>query len=140
VCRVAGSATFFVWFLNARSDLAPLRYRRRPGAKFILVKTLRRRGIISRVNNVTQILSAIEEGDPHAAEKLLPLVYAELRKLAAARLAQERPGQTLQATALVHDAYLRLVDREAAQGGTSMLLRLRQCDAFSSNRPGTNAG
>ena len=67
------------------------------------------------VNQITQILSAIEEGDPHAAEKLLPLVYAELRKLAAARLAQEKPGQTLQATALVHDAYLRLVDREIAQ-------------------------
>jgi RNA polymerase sigma factor (TIGR02999 family) len=60
------------------------------------------------MSNVTQILSAIEQGDPHAAEKLLPLVYDELRKLAAAKLAQERPGQTLQATALVHEAYLRL--------------------------------
>lgn len=59
--------------------------------------------------DVTQILSQIEHGDPNAAELLLPLVYDELRKLAAARLAKEKPGQTLQATALVHDAYLRLV-------------------------------
>jgi RNA polymerase sigma factor (TIGR02999 family) len=59
--------------------------------------------------DVTQILSAIEQGDSHATEQLLPLVYDELRKLAAQKLAQERPGQTLQATALVHEAYLRLV-------------------------------
>jgi RNA polymerase sigma factor (TIGR02999 family) len=58
---------------------------------------------------VTRILSAIEQGDPHAAEQLLPLVYDELRRLAAQRLAQEKAGQTLQATALVHEAYLRLV-------------------------------
>jgi len=64
------------------------------------------------MNDVTQILSAIEDGDPQAAEKLLPLVYDELRKLAALRLAQEKPGQTLQATALVHEAYLRLVGGE----------------------------
>jgi RNA polymerase sigma factor (TIGR02999 family) len=61
------------------------------------------------MNDVTRILSAIEQGDPHAAEQLLPLVYDELRKLAARRLAHEKPGQTLQATALVHEAYLRLV-------------------------------
>jgi len=61
------------------------------------------------MSKVTQILSAIEHGDPHAAEDLLPLVYAELRKLAALGLAAEKPGQTLQATALVHEAYLRLV-------------------------------
>ena len=61
------------------------------------------------MSDVTRILSAIEEGDPHAAEQLLPLVYDELRKLAAQKLAQEKPGQTLQATALVHEAYLRLV-------------------------------
>ena len=61
------------------------------------------------MTDVTRILSAIEQGDPHAAEQLLPLVYDELRKLAALRLAQEKPGQTLQATALVHEAYLRLV-------------------------------
>src|SRR4051812_2825500 len=62
------------------------------------------------MNDVTRILSAIERGDPRAAEQLLPLVYDELRRLAAQRLAREKPGQTLQATALVHDAYLRLVD------------------------------
>jgi RNA polymerase sigma factor (TIGR02999 family) len=61
------------------------------------------------MSDVTRILSAIEQGDPHAAGQLLPLVYEELRKLAAQRLAQEKPGQTLQATALVHEAYLRLV-------------------------------
>jgi RNA polymerase sigma factor (sigma-70 family) len=65
------------------------------------------------VNDVTGILCAIEQGDPHAAELLLPLVYDELRKLAAQRLAQEKPGQTLQATALVHEAYLRLVGDQA---------------------------
>src|SRR6476661_5611601 len=59
--------------------------------------------------DVTQILSAIEQGDPHAAGQLLPLVYDELRRLAAQKLAQEKPGQTLQPTALVHEAYLRLV-------------------------------
>src|SRR2546421_85629 len=61
------------------------------------------------MSDVTSILMQIEAGDPSAAEQLLPLVYDELRKLAAARLAQEKPGQTLQATALVHEAYLRLV-------------------------------
>ena len=67
------------------------------------------------MSDVTQILSQIESGDPSASEQLLPLVYDELRKLAAVRLAQEKPGQTLQATALVHDAYLRLVNGEQAQ-------------------------
>jgi RNA polymerase sigma factor (TIGR02999 family) len=67
------------------------------------------------MTDVTRILSAIEQGDPHAAEQLLPLVYDELRKLAAAKLAQEKPGQTLEATALVHEAYLRLVDVDRAQ-------------------------
>lgn len=67
------------------------------------------------MSEVTRILSAIEQGDQHAAEQLLPLVYDELRKLAAQKLAQEKPGQTLQATALVHDAYLRLVDAEKVQ-------------------------
>jgi RNA polymerase sigma factor (TIGR02999 family) len=66
------------------------------------------------MSDITRILSAIEQGDPHASEQLLPLVYDELRKLAAQRLAQEKPGQTLQATALVHEAYLRLVDAGAA--------------------------
>jgi RNA polymerase sigma factor (TIGR02999 family) len=67
------------------------------------------------MNDVTQILSRIESGDPTAAEQLLPLVYDELRKLAAQRLAQEKPGQTLQATALVHEAYVRLVDGNSEQ-------------------------
>jgi hypothetical protein len=67
------------------------------------------------MHEVTRILPAIEAGDPSAAEQLLPLVYDELRQLAAQRLAQEKPGQTLQATALVHEAYLRLVDVEKAQ-------------------------
>ncbi len=69
------------------------------------------------MNEVTRILSAIEQGDPTAAEQLLPLVYDELRRLAAQRLASEKPGQTLQATALVHDAYLRLVGGAAAPVG-----------------------
>src|SRR6516164_9433255 len=67
------------------------------------------------MSEVTRILSAIEQGDPSAAQQLLPLVYAELRELAAQKLAQEKPGHTLQATALVHEAYLRLVDVPAAQ-------------------------
>lgn len=71
--------------------------------------------IIDFMSDVTQILSQIEQGDPSAAEQLLPLVYEELRELAAARLRNEKPGQTLQATALVHDAYVRLVDVKKAQ-------------------------
>src|SRR5262245_48761880 len=67
------------------------------------------------MSEVTRILSAIDQGDPSAAEQLLPLVYDELRKLAAAKLAQEKPGQTLQATALVHEAYVRLVDADRRQ-------------------------
>jgi RNA polymerase sigma factor (TIGR02999 family) len=67
------------------------------------------------MSEVTRILSAMEQGDPHAAEQLLPLVYDELRRLAAEKMAQEKPGQTLQATALVHEAYLRLVDVEQAR-------------------------
>ena len=67
------------------------------------------------MTDVTRILSAIEQGDPHASAELLPLVYNELKKLAAQRMAAEKPGQTLQATALVHEAYLRLVDVSKAQ-------------------------
>src|SRR5262245_5746507 len=67
------------------------------------------------MNDVTRILSVIEQGDPQAASQLLPLVYDELRKPAAQTTAQENPGLTLQATALVHEAYLRLVDAEKAQ-------------------------
>ncbi len=71
------------------------------------------------MSDVTSILSAIEAGDPHAAALLLPLVYEELRKLAAQKMTQEKPGQTLQATALVHEAYLRLVDTPKAQSWNS---------------------
>src|SRR2546421_9602072 len=67
------------------------------------------------MGDVTRILADIEQGDPRAAEQLLPLVYDELRKLAAQKMTQENPGQTLQATALVHDAYIRLVDVEKAR-------------------------
>jgi RNA polymerase sigma factor (TIGR02999 family) len=67
------------------------------------------------MSDVTRILQAIDRGDPHAAEQLLPLVYDELRELAAQRLAHEKPGQTLEATALVHEAYIRLVDVEKVQ-------------------------
>src|SRR4051812_8352960 len=71
--------------------------------------------MLDLMSDVTPILSAIEQGDPPAAEQLLPLVYDELRRRAADGLAKEKPGQTLQATALVHEAYLRLVDVEKAQ-------------------------
>jgi RNA polymerase sigma factor (TIGR02999 family) len=71
------------------------------------------------MHEVTRILSAIDQGDPQAAEQLLPLVYDELRRLAAEKMAQEKPGQTLQATALVHEAYIRLVDAEKAQHWSS---------------------
>ena len=96
-----------------------------------------RRGIIGVMTDVTQILSQIESGDPSAAEQLLPLVYEELRKLAAAKLAQEKPGQTLQATALVHEAYLRLVDVEqgpALEQSRPFLCRRRRSDAADSRR------
>jgi RNA polymerase sigma factor (TIGR02999 family) len=71
------------------------------------------------MDEVTHILSAIEQGDPQAADQLLPVVYDELRRLAAQRLAQEKPGQTLQATALVHEAYVRLVDDNRARDWNS---------------------
>jgi RNA polymerase sigma factor (TIGR02999 family) len=69
-------------------------------------------GSVPPMSDVTRILSAIEQGDPRAAEQLLPLVYDELRKLAAQRLAREKPGEILQTTALVHEAYVRLVEAE----------------------------
>ena len=85
------------------------------------------------MNDVTSILSAIEQGDSGAAEQLLPLVYDELRKLAAQKLAREKPGQTLQATALVHEAFLRLVDARAAGAGITAAIssppRPRRCAA-----------
>jgi RNA polymerase sigma factor (TIGR02999 family) len=71
--------------------------------------------IIGPMNELTQILASIEAGDPHAAEQLLPLVYGELRKLAAQRMAGEKPGQTLEPTALVHEAYLRLIGHDGGQ-------------------------
>ena len=89
------------------------------------------------MSDVTRILSQIEQGDPQAAEKLLPLVYDELRKLAAAKLAQEKPGQTLQATALVHEAYVRLVDGEngsALGQPRAFLCGRRRGDAANSGR------
>src|SRR5262245_56471630 len=73
------------------------------------------RGRLPRMTDVTRILSAIEQGDPNAADQLLPLVYDELRRLAAVQMAREKPGQTLDATALVHEAYLRLVDEDRAR-------------------------
>ena len=92
-----------------------------------------RPGYASGMADVTQILSSIEAGDPNAAEELLPLVYDELRKLAGARLAAEAPGQTLQPTALVHEAYLRLVGEAEEQHwdsrGTSSRPPPRPCDA-----------
>src|SRR5262245_28797002 len=75
--------------------------------------------MLGGMSDVTRILSQIEQGDPQAAGKLLPLVYEELRKLAAAKLAQEKPGQTLQATALVHEAYLRLIGPAGREGPDS---------------------
>ncbi len=86
------------------------------------------------MTDVTRILSAIEDGDAQAAEQLLPLVYEELRKMATAKMVQEKPGQTLQATALVHEAYLRLVDGEKAQHwnsrGISLERQPRRCGGF----------
>lgn len=88
----------------------------------------------TRMSDVTQILFAIEQGDSRAAERLLPLVYEELRRLAGHKLAQENPGQTLQATALVHEAYLRLVGTETPRlyrdRATSLRLRPLRCAAF----------
>src|SRR5262249_77484 len=102
---------------GCRTDLACQRVRRVRGPKIPgparrpsrAVPTGAFTLLVSPMSEVTRILSAIEQGDPHAAERLLPLVYDELRRLAVQKLAQEKPGQTLQATALVHEAYLRLV-------------------------------
>jgi hypothetical protein len=95
--------------------------------------------ILDRMSDVTRILSAIEQDDPSVAEQLLPLVYDEFRKLAAQRLAQEKPGQTLQATALVHEAYLRLVDTPTPVRGTAAATSSppppRPCAASSSKMP-----
>jgi hypothetical protein len=95
--------------------------------------------MLKAMRAVTQILSAIEQGDPQAADDLLPLVYEELRCLAAARLAQEKPGHTLPPTALVHEAYVRLVAQKPGARwdgrGHFLLLPRRRCVAFSSNLP-----
>ncbi len=97
------------------------------------------------MNDVTRLLSAIEQGDPQAAERLLPLVYDELRHLADRKLAQELPGQTLQATALVHEAYLRLVDPGGERpwgtiASTSSPPPSRRCAASSSTGRATASG
>ncbi len=86
--------------------LAPYPFSSTPHCYSVVARAV----IIHLMTDVTCILAAIDAGDPHAAEQLLPLVYDELRRLAAQRLAHEKPGQTLQATALVHEAYIRLVD------------------------------
>jgi hypothetical protein len=78
------------------------------------------------VSDVTQLLNAVDKGDPSAAEELLPLVYEELRKLAAARMARQLDGQTLQATALVHEAWLRLVDGPNRQYASRRVRRCRK--------------
>jgi hypothetical protein len=96
------------------------------------------------MSDVMQLLNAIEAGDPTATAQLLPLVYDELRKLAAQKLAQEKPGQTLQATALVHEAYLRLVDADQSPRWISRAIssprRPRPCAASSSSRPAASGG
>src|SRR5262249_47774059 len=93
-----------------------------------VLRTRHAGGMLSCMSDVTHILCAIEQGDPTAAAQLLPLVYDELRRLAAQKLAHEAPGQTLQATALVHEAYLRLVGTHAApRGGRPPPLLRRWC-------------
>jgi RNA polymerase sigma factor (TIGR02999 family) len=92
-------------YLRAPRGAQPSRFKK-------IVAAQGRTVMLVAMSDVTRILSAIEQGDPQAAQQLLPLVYDELRQLAAQRLAQEKPGQTLQATALVHEAYLRLVGNE----------------------------
>ena len=89
------------------------------------------------MSEVTRILSAIEEGDPQAADQLLPLVYDELRKLAAQKLAQEKPGQTLDATALVHEAYLHLVGQPGVCQSASLLCCRSGSDAAHLDRSGS---
>jgi ECF sigma factor len=111
----------FCW--EGRQTLRVCR-REAPRSKREQVTRLGESCTLSRMTDVTRILSAIEQGDPQAAEQLLPLVYDELRRLAAAQMAREQPGQTLAATALVHEAYLRLVgtpvaDAPGSPGGSA---------------------
>jgi hypothetical protein len=91
------------------------------GLKTIYLQAKCRKYMLGLMTEVTRILTGIDQGDPHASEKLLPLVYSELRRLAAERIAREKPGQTLEATALVHEAYLRLVDTEAIPRWNSLI-------------------
>ena len=83
------------------------------------------------MSDVTRILSQIDSGDPQAAEQLLPLVYDELRRLAAAKLAHEKPGQTLQATALVHEAYLRLIGGGARDSGLGTSVKCKPSSSLA---------
>src|SRR5262245_749847 len=110
-----------------RIDRAPPIWRTPPG-----------RRILGAMSDVTRILSQIDAGDPAAAERLLPLVYDELRKLAAAKLAHEKPGQTLQATALVHEAYLRLVGPEVGSQQSEVGGQRWEGDATSDLRSPTS--
>src|SRR5207237_506286 len=108
------------WACSSPCSLPPFRFvTGGPPARpaILLAPYLRLTAPAPPMSEVTRILSAIEQGDPHAADQLLPLVYDELRKLAAQRLAHEKPGQTLQATALVHEAYLRLVASPGRESG-----------------------
>src|SRR5262245_12777742 len=101
----------------ARTRSVFARTDRRHGVSGSVVSLVRAdgQGRPSAMTEVTRILAAVEQGDPQVADQLLPLVYDELRSLAAQRLSQEKPGQTLQSTALVHEAYLRLVDVKQAR-------------------------
>ena len=101
------------------------------GAPAYRIANLGNPATILAVSDVTHILEAVARGDPAAAEELLPLVYEELRRLAAAKMAQQPPGQTLQATALVHEAWLRTA-------AISSPPRPKPCATFSSNAPATN--
>src|SRR5262249_15753668 len=106
----------------ARRGVVMRTYRRSRGNSLPAAWLLRRRradDMLGTMSNVTRILSAVEAGDPLAAATFLPLVYRELRRLAAEKMAQENPGQTLQATALVHEAYLRLVGPYAERDSNS---------------------
>jgi RNA polymerase sigma factor (TIGR02999 family) len=110
--RVFGHAGFFARDSVGRLQLGGTNSREQVQATGLRPSLAR---LVPSVTNVTHILSAIEQGDPHAAEQLLPLVYQELRRLAAQKMIPEARGQTLQATALVHEAYLRLVDTAKVQ-------------------------
>src|SRR5579864_2388990 len=117
--KTSGFSTTSAFFVSASPDRRSQTTARIPGRQWAASctrsSTDRATAFGMTMHDMTRMFNAIEQGDPHAAEQLLPLVYDELRKLAAQRLSKESPGQTLQATALVHEAYLRLVDVERAQ-------------------------